>query len=88
VALDISAALWMVEREIELVGIDYLSIEKYESDSSVHKLLLEKGVVIVEGLNLAGVAQGEYEFICLPLKLVGAEGSPARAILRRGVASP
>jgi arylformamidase len=84
VAFDRSAAEWIVERGIGLVGIDYLSIEGYEGDSSVHRLLLQEGVVVVEGLDLRGVAQGEYEFICLPLKIAGAEGAPARAILRKG----
>jgi len=70
---------------VKLVGIDYLSIEAFGSnDFATHKALLEKEVVILEGVDLRQVAAGEYDLICLPLKYVGGEGdgAPARAILR------
>ncbi len=75
----------LVERGARLVGVDYLSVEKFHSQNhETHKTLLARGVVIVEGLNLGGVGAGEYELICLPLKIAGGagDGAPARAILR------
>ena len=81
-ALTDDAAEWMVEKGIRLVGIDYLSVQPYKKPSSVHRILLGRGVVVLEGLNLASAADGEYELICLPLRLVGADGAPARAFLR------
>jgi arylformamidase len=82
-ALTRDAAEWVVHRRIRLVGIDYLSIQRYRDPPDTHRILLRAGVVIVEGLNLAGIPGGRYELICLPLRLVGAEGAPARAALRR-----
>jgi len=77
-----SAARWLAAREFLLVGIDYLSIGSYRDGISVHQCLLEAGIVIIEGLNLSMVEEGEYELICLPLKTEGAEAAPVRAILR------
>ena len=80
------AAKALVELGIKLVGIDYLSVEKFGStDFSTHITFLEKEVVIVEGLDLREVSAGDYELICLPLKLVGGtgDGAPARTILRQ-----
>jgi arylformamidase len=82
-ALTASGAQWVVERRIELIGADYLSVQCFGDSGVTHQILLEAEVVIVEGLNLAGVRSGDYELICLPLKLVGAEGAPARVVLRR-----
>lgn len=82
VALTEDAAHWVVEKRIRLVGIDYLSVGQYENGHAVHQTLLSSEVVIVEGLNLAHVESGEYELICLPIKIAGAEGAPARAVLR------
>ena len=81
-ALTVDAAEWVVARGIRLIGVDYLSVQIFGGDPQTHIALLQAGVVIVEGLNLSGVAPGAYELICLPLKLVGAEGAPARAVLR------
>lgn len=81
VGLTPDAAQWIVDNGIRLVGIDYLSIQCYDSDPDTHKILLNSGVIIVEGLNLADVPSGLYELICLPLKLTGSEGAPARAVL-------
>jgi arylformamidase len=75
----------LVERGVRLVGIDYLSVEKFKSDNfETHMTLLARGVVIIEGLDLSAVNEGDYELICLPLKIVGGtgDGAPARAILR------
>jgi arylformamidase len=81
-ALAADGAEYLVECGVKLVGIDYLSIEPLEGDGTVHRLLLAAGTVILEGLNLAGVEPGEYELICLPLKVAAGDGAPARAILR------
>jgi arylformamidase len=83
VALTTDAAHWVVARGIRLIGIDYLSIQRFRDNPETHIALLQAGVVIVEGLNLAGIAPGDYELTCLPLKLAGAEGAPARAVLRK-----
>jgi arylformamidase len=83
--LDLPAAQWLVEQGIKLVGIDYLSIEKYASAKhETHLALLSHGVVILEGLNLADIAPGNYELICLPLRLRSnqGDGAPARVVLR------
>lgn len=83
VYLEPDAAEWLVASGVRLVGVDYLSIERFKRPGApAHHILLRAGVVIVEGLNLAGVAPGSYELICLPLRLPGADGSPARVILR------
>jgi arylformamidase len=84
VALTPGAARWLVERKIKLVGIDYLSIQPYEDKTQeTHKILLSAGIVILEGIDLSDVQPGVYELVCLPLRLDNADGSPARAILRK-----
>ena len=75
-------AQWLVDRGVELVGIDYLSIEQFHSGHHrTHRTLLERSVVIVEGLDLSVPPAGEYQFICLPLRIEGCDGAPARAVL-------
>jgi arylformamidase len=84
-SLDSTAARELVKMEVKLVGIDYLSIEKFGSKSfETHHTLLSQGVVIVEGLDLGRVPAGSYELICLPLRLAGGtgDGAPARVVLR------
>jgi Predicted metal-dependent hydrolase len=79
------AARRLAEAGVKLVGIDYLSVEKFDSeDFAVHKILLEKEIVILEGLDLREVPAGDYELICLPLKIISetGDGAPARAVLR------
>jgi arylformamidase len=83
VALDITACEWIVEKGIQLVGIDYLSIESFNADYSVHKYLLSNDVVILEGLKLNEIHSDNYELICLPMKIMGAEAAPARVLLRK-----
>lgn len=83
--LTVGGARALNERGVRLVGIDYLSIEKFKSETfETHTTLLSAGVVIVEGLNLREVAAGTYELICLPLKIAAGsgDGAPARAVLR------
>jgi arylformamidase len=82
VALDSHAARWVVDRGIGLIGVDYLSVQLFkDKDPTTHRVLLDAGVVIVEGLDLHAVKPGTYQLICLPLKLVGSDGAPARTIL-------
>ena len=83
VAIAADAAKHLVECGVKLIGVDYLSVEAFYSKSfPVHDTLLGAGVVIIEGLNLAGVSAGDYELIALPIKLKGADGAPARVVLR------
>ena len=82
VALSVDGAKWLVEKGIKLVGIDYLSIQGFHDGPQVHQILLNAGIIILEGLDLREVHGGEYELICLPIKLAGIEGAPVRAILR------
>jgi arylformamidase len=78
-----AAALYLAKCAVRCVGVDYLSVGGYREDGpETHLALLEAGIWIIEGLNLSGVEPGDYELVCLPLKLIGAEGAPARAILR------
>ena len=76
------AAAALVERGVRLVGIDYLSIAPPGDPTPTHVALLSAGVVILEGLDLRAVAPGRYELLCLPIRLVGSDGAPARAVLR------
>jgi arylformamidase len=81
VSIDPSAAHWLVERGVRLVGVDYLSAEQFgRTPAETHLTLLGAGVVIVEGLDLLDVPVGQYDLICLPLKLP-ADGCPVRALL-------
>jgi arylformamidase len=81
VAVTEDGAEWLVERGIQLVGVDYLSVAPYGDSVPTHTVLLQAGVVVVEGLDLSAVPRGFYDLYCLPLKLLGADGAPARAIL-------
>jgi arylformamidase len=75
-------AQYLVDHGVELVGIDYLSIEKFHSGHHLtHRTLLERSVVIVEGLDLSVPPPGKYQFMCLPLRIEGCDGAPARAVL-------
>jgi arylformamidase len=81
-ALAPDGAEYLIERGVELVGIDALSVEPFGSaDFAVHHLLLDRGVVIVEGLDLSSISAGVYQLVCLPLRLQGLDGAPARAVL-------
>jgi arylformamidase len=84
-AISLEAAEYLVEIGVETVGVDYLSVEPFEDkEFNTHHTLLGADVVILEDLVLAGVEPGEYFLACLPLKLVGSDGSPVRAILIQG----
>ncbi len=86
VYVELAAATRLVRSGLTLIGIDYLSIEKYGSDEpEVHRELLSHGVVILEGLDLSAAPAGKYELICLPLRLRSekGDGAPARVVLRK-----
>lgn len=77
------AAELLVEHGVKVVGVDYLSVEKYNFTSpDVHRTLLGNGTIIIEGLDLREVEPGDYEMICLPMKIEGGDGAPARVVLR------
>ncbi len=81
VGLTADAAEYLVKRGVKLVGVDYLSVAPYKQSRPTHEVLLRANVIIVEGLNLAEVSQGRYMLYCLPLKIKGSDGAPARVIL-------
>jgi arylformamidase len=82
VYLEPDGAEFLVERGVRLVGIDYLSIDRFKSESHpCHFVLLKKHIAILEGLDLSAVPPGEYTLIALPLNLHGADGAPTRVIL-------
>ncbi|MBM3762986.1 MAG: cyclase family protein [Acidobacteria bacterium] len=80
------AAQYLVECGVRTVGVDYLSIGGFYHDTvETHVTILGAGIAVIEGLDLSEVEPGEYELICLPLKIAGADGAPARAVLRMAV---
>ncbi len=81
VALSADAAEYLVGRGVKVVGVDYLSVAPFHDTLPTHQILLGGGVVIIEGLNLSGVSEGRYTLYCLPVKLLGTDGAPARAVL-------
>lgn len=81
VAISADGAQYLVDRGVRLIGVDYLSVAPYSDGIPTHKILLSAGMAVVEGLNLSQVEQGRYTLYCLPLKIAGSDGSPARAIL-------
>ncbi|MFZ0038311.1 MAG: cyclase family protein [Candidatus Acidiferrales bacterium] len=82
VSLSEALAYVLVRERLRLVGIDYFSVDRFESpNSAVHHILLQAGVLILEGINLSGIEPGDYQLLALPLNIVGAEGSPVRAVL-------
>jgi arylformamidase len=85
VAVGLELARKLVAEGKLLVGVDYLSVESYHApfEHPVHHTLLTARIVVIEGLDLSAVEPGEYELFCLPLKLVGSDGAPARTLLVR-----
>jgi arylformamidase len=79
-----SGARRLVERGIKVVGVDYLSVEQFRKPGApAHHILLGAGTIVIEGLDLREVDPGIYEMFCLPLRIVGSDGAPARVVLRR-----
>ncbi len=81
VAVSRSGAAWIVEHGIRLVGVDYLSVAPFNAAVPTHDILLRAGVIPIEGLNLSGIEPGEYQLVCLPIKLLNSDGAPARVVL-------
>jgi arylformamidase len=81
VGISADGAEALVKRGVKLIGVDYLSVAPYKKSRPTHEILLSAGVVLIEGLDLSKVSQGRYTLFCLPLKLGGSDGAPARAIL-------
>ena len=83
VALNASGAQLLVEKGAALIGVDYLSVGLFEGDGAeTHRTLMAAGIWIVEGLALSNIEEGEYDLVCLPLRIAGSDGSPARVALR------
>jgi arylformamidase len=83
VGLTESGARYLVEHGIKVIGVDYLSVEEFKkSGAPAHHILLGAGTIVIEGLNLRDVEPGIYDMMCLPLKVVGSDGAPARVVLR------
>lgn len=83
VYLETDAARYLCDKGVRCVGIDYLSVSGMENSEEVHRLLLEKDIIIIEGLMLDETDEGDYEMICLPIKISGADGAPARVLIRK-----
>jgi arylformamidase len=83
VGIDKSGAEELVEMGIELVGTDYLSVSPFRQSRPTHEAFLKASVILVEGLDLSQVDAGDYMLLCLPMKIAGADGAPARAVLMR-----
>ncbi len=84
VFLDTTGAEYLVKQGVQGIGIDALSIERAQPGHPTHRVLLKERIVIIEGLRLAEVPEGDYLLIAAPLKIVGAEAAPARVILVKG----
>lgn len=83
VCLSPDGAAWCVDRGLRTVGVDFLSIEQKGAEGHpTHVTLLGAGIAIIEGLNLGDIEPGAYDLICMPLRLTGCDGSPARVTLR------
>lgn len=77
-------AKYLVDQGVKVVGVDYLSVEQFKKPGApAHRALLGENVVIIEGLNLSDAEAGTYEMYCLPLRVAGADGAPARVVLKR-----
>jgi len=81
VGLNTSAAAFLAELNLDLIGVDYLSIATFDDSEKPHKILLNKEIVLLEGINLRDVRPGIYNLFCLPLHIVDSDGAPARVIL-------
>jgi arylformamidase len=83
VGINAGAAQYLADAGVAMVGIDYLSIGAFRGDGhETHRILLSSGVWILEGLDLSQIPEGEYDMVCLPLRILGCDGAPARVALR------
>mgnify|MGYP001063140969 CR=1 FL=1 len=84
IGLDADAARWLVEQGFQLIGVDYLGVERFEmidQGAPAHHILLSAEIIILEGLDLSEVPSGLYQLVCLPIKILNGDGAPSRAIL-------
>jgi len=81
VAVTADGARWLVDHGVKLIGVDYLSVAEYKDTKTPHDILLGAGVIPLEGCNLSDVPPGNYQLVALPMKLVGRDGAPTRAVL-------
>jgi arylformamidase len=81
VGISADGADWLVQHAVKLIGIDYLSVAPYKQSIPTHRTLLGAGMIVLEGLDLSAILPGVYDLYCLPLKLAGSDGAPARVIL-------
>lgn len=84
IGISLDGAQWLINHGIELVGVDYLGVERFDSvgnGAPTHHVLLEKEMIIIEGLDLSAISTGSYTLICLPVKIKNSDGAPCRAIL-------
>lgn len=83
VYISTDAAKYLVDRKVQTIGVDYLSIGGFEANiNEVHQIILKARIWVIEGLDLSRVEPGNYEMICLPIKIQNCDGAPARALLR------
>ena len=82
VSFSVDGAKALAELGLQLVGLDYLSVASADEQVPVHRAFLDRGIVLLEGVDLSAVPEGRYELICPPVKLAGSDGAPCRAILR------
>lgn len=82
VYISTEAAGYLAEKKVAMIGVDYLSVGGKNNGREVHTALLESGIWIIEGLILKDVPEGQYDYICLPLKLLGSDGAPARIVIK------
>ncbi|MEO0732375.1 MAG: cyclase family protein [Bacteroidota bacterium] len=83
-AISPPAAHWIVEKKLSLIGVDYLSVGPYhKGNPQTHRALMGAGIWIIEAVDLRTITEGDYEMICLPLKIAGSDASPIRVLLRK-----
>jgi arylformamidase len=83
VHLSVETAKYLSERKVQTIGIDYLSIGGYGGNViEVHEIILKAGIWVIEGLDLSKIGSGNYDLVCLPIKIAGSDGAPARALVR------
>jgi arylformamidase len=82
IALDVQAADLLVKLGVRVIGVDYLSVAPFQDPAPTHRSLLRAGVLIIEGLDLSRVEPGDYTLLCLPIKIEGSDGAPARVLLQ------
>ena len=88
VAITRDGAEWLVKKGMKLVGIDYLSVGPFHQGAPTHTVLLEAGIIPVEGLDLSAITPGVYFLVCLPLKIKGSDGAPSRVVLLQDFPTP